>query len=344
MLILNLKSYSMYLGQMTCEIILADKYRLRGLTEVEIKKSVHQIVQSAKLTLPLSVFIRNDGTKERIRLIDKIKEGDSISISIGYDGNNRKEFTGYIKRINPKQPLELELEDEMYLLRKLRLKKSFVKNDVKDVLNYLMDELYKKFQVRFELYDKIPHHIVTNMLINGANGIEVLQDLSDKYFLSSYLTEVNGKKVLYCGLLYGLKKNTVKYVFNRNTINISDLKYQIKGDTTYKMEVLNQLPSGLVRKFEFGDPHGEVLKMSIPGDKSKDQIKHMAEAVMANYGATGYRGKFETFMIPYIEPGGISSLSDDQFKNRKGNHYTGTVITKFGVNGGRRYPEIDIVV
>ena len=77
------------------------------------------------------------------------------------------------------------------------------------------------------------------MLINGANGIEVLQNLADKYLMHSYLFNDNGVKTLYCGLLYGRKRKTVKYVLNKNTINIENLKYQIKGDTTYKVEVIN---------------------------------------------------------------------------------------------------------
>jgi hypothetical protein len=334
----------MYLGQMTCEIILANKYRLRGLTEIEVKKSIHQIVQSAKLTLPLSVYIKNGEIKEQIKLIEFIKEGDSISLSFGYNGKHRKEFTGYIKRINPKQPLELELEDELYLLRKLRLKKSFVKNDVREVLTYLMDQLYAKFQVRFDLYDKMPQVLITNMMINGGNGIEVLQELSDKYFMKTYLTEINGKKVLYCGLLYGLRKNTVNYVFNQNTINISDLKYQVKGDMTFKVEISNQLPNGLVRKFVFGDPKGQELKLPVSGNKTEAQLKHIADALVEVYGSNGYKGKFETFLTPYVEPGCIAKISDRQFQNRKGSHYVGTVTTKFGINGGRRYPEIDILV
>ncbi|MBA4196587.1 MAG: hypothetical protein C0459_03440 [Chitinophaga sp.] len=336
----------MYLGTTTGEVIFADAYKINGFEEVEIKKSVHQIVQTAKLSLPLSVMIKNSDydVLKRIKIIDKIKEGDTISIAFGYDGKNNVEFTGFIKRINPKQPLELELEDEMYLLRKLRLKKSFKKNDIKDVLNYLMDELYRRFKIRFALYKYIPKVTITNMLINGANGIEVLQNLADKYLMHSYLFNDNGVKTLYCGLLYGRKRKTVKYVLNKNTINIENLKYQIKGDTTYKVEVINHLPNGLVRKFVFGDTLGEELKIYVPGNKTKEELKARAEAEIAMYGATGYKGKFETFIFPYIEPGDIANLQDNQFKDRQGNHYTGTVVTKFGVHGGRRYPEIDIVL
>ena len=332
----------MYLGRTTCEITLAEKYRLKALHEIEIKKSVHQIIQTAKLTLPLNAIMLNNDVPDRIRLADKIKEGDRIVVKLGYDNNNKKEFDGYIRRINPKQPLELELEDQMYLLRKLVLKKSFVKNDVRDILNYLNDELYKKFQVRFKLYDNMPKVTVDNFLINGANGVEVLQELKDKYLLSTYLTEINNETILYCGLVYGLKKKRVKYQVNRNTINIDDLKYNVGEDRTFNVEVVNHLPSGKVIKWEFGDRNGERIKIYVPGNKTEAELKHRAEAEIATYKTNGYKGSFETFMIPHIEPGDIAAMEDLQFPDRSGTYYTATVVTRFGVNGGRRKPEIDI--
>ncbi|PZP40643.1 MAG: hypothetical protein DI598_19210, partial [Pseudopedobacter saltans] len=78
----------MFLGTTTCEIDLANTYRLRAVKEIEIKKSVHQIVQTAKVTLPLSVVIRNQNNLQHLKLTDKIKEGDTIKLSFGYDTKN----------------------------------------------------------------------------------------------------------------------------------------------------------------------------------------------------------------------------------------------------------------
>lgn len=330
----------MYLGAMSCSVDLAGKYRLQGLESLEIKKSVHQIVQTAKLTLPLSIVIRNNEMLERIKLADKVKEGDKITIAIGYDGNNRTEFEGYVRRINPKQPLEFELEDELYLLRKLHLKKSFKKNDVSELLTWLMEELYSKFQIRFKLYDNIPKTQLTNFLIKGANGIEVLQELKDKYLLATFLTTVNGEKVLYCGLTYGLKKERVKHVINRNTISVENLKYNPAGDRTFNVEVINHTPDGKVKKWHFGDKDGDKIQIYVPGIKTEAELKHRAEAEIELFKTGSYKGSFDAFMIPYCEPGDIEDLGDDQFPDRSGTYYIATVTTTFG-NGGMRKPEID---
>lgn len=332
----------MYLGTMSCEIIIANTYTIRGLENVEVKKSVHTIVNTAKLTLPLSYVIRNNEIKERVKLIDKIKEGDTISIAIGYDGNNKNFFNGYIKRINPKHPLELELEDSLYLLRKLELKKSFIKNDVSDVLNYLIDECKKKFGVGFKLYDKMPKLTVTNFLINGANGLSVLQELSDKYGLSCYLIDDN---TLYCGLTYGIKNKEVKYVLNRNTINVDDLKFTTATDKVYKVKYHHHSKDGKVKSYDFGDKHGDALAdQHVYGSFSYDEIKLMANAFLESYKTSGYKGSFKAFLIPQIKVGDIANINDLQFDNRKGNYYVGTTTENFGVGGGNVKIDIDFKV
>ncbi|MGN6604566.1 MAG: hypothetical protein ACTHK8_19055 [Ginsengibacter sp.] len=328
----------MYFKQ-TCNIELSGKYRLRGLHACEIKRSVHQIVQSAKLQLPLSVVFRNQQLLSRIRLVDKIKVGDAVKIDLGYNGNNRTEFTGYIKRINAKQPLELELEDEMYLMRKVIFKKSFKKAQVRDVLKYLLDGLNEKYNTGIELYKEIPDLTVTNFVIDNASGVEALQALADTYFLASYLVTLNGKKTLYSGLKYGLMLDEIKYKINRNVISVDELKYDESDVGDHRVNITNIKNDGSVYKFSYGNKKDTAFNFYYYGDYTEAQLKHMADAELAKK-VTGYRGTFETFLIPNAQPGNIANITDEQF-NRNGRGYIGTVTTTFG-SGARRKPEIDI--
>lgn len=328
----------MYYRQ-TCNIELAGRYRLKGLHGVEIKRSVHQIVQSARLLLPLSVMFRNTQLPERIKLLDKIAEGDMISIALGYNGNNRKEFTGYIRRINTTQPLELELEDEMYLLRKTYFKKSFKKADVKEVLNYLIQGVADKTGLRLELYDRAPTLTVTNFVMDNANGVAVLQELKDKYGLASYLTEIDGKKILYCGLLYGLKKSRVKYELQRNTVSIDNLKYQVGEEKTYQVKVVNHQPGGQVKELTFGDKTGEQRTSHFYGSHTDAELKQLAAAEMETFKTSGYKGSFDSFLIPAVEPGCIADITEKQY-GRSGTYYVSSVTTNFS-SGARRKIEID---
>ena len=321
-------------------IELAGKYQLAGLHSCEIKKSVHQIVQTAKVTLPLSLVQQNNDLLERIKLIDKIKEGDAISIDLGYNGKNKREFTGYIKRINLKQPLELECEDELYLLRKTYYTRNFKKNSIKEVLKYLLDELFTKHGLRLELYDKMPELTVTNFMIDNANGVEVLQKIADTYpIFNAFLTTINGKQVLYCGLLYGLLKNHIVYELDTNTVNHGDLKYNQDEAIIYKVKVVNIKTDGTKHEFTYGPAKGQEITMHFSGDHSEKELTALSKAELAKK-VTGYRGGIETMLWPDVEVGDIAVIRDKQF-GREGTGYIGTVTTTFA-GGARRKPEIDI--
>lgn len=321
-------------------IELSGKYQLAGMHSCEIKNSVHQIVQTAKITLPLSLVQQNNDLLERVKLIDKIKEGNSITIDLGYDGKNKREFTGFIKRINLKQPLELECEDELYLLRKTFYTKNFKKNSIKDVLKYLLDGLFNTHGLRLELYDKMPELTVTNFMIDNKNGIEVLQGIADTYpTFNSYLTTINGIKVLYCGLLYGLKREEVIYELDTNTVSHGELKYNQEEAIVYHVKVINDKPSGTRVEFTYGPKNGQEVTMYYNSDHTEAQLKQLSQVELSKK-VTGYRGVIETMLWPDVQIGDIAVIRDKQF-GRTGTGYIGTVTTTFA-NGARRKPEIDI--
>lgn len=328
---------------MSCEIGLADKYTLRGVNAIEIKKSVHQIVQTAKVVLPLSLVMRNNELLERISLIDKIKEGDKISLAFGYKGNNLKEFTGYIRNINYKQPVELECEDDMYLFRKTMVQLSFKSSSLTDVLKALIEAVYKAKGVRFKLVDNLPQVTITNLVINNQTALWALQSILDRYpLLSIYLVQEKGVQKLYCGLLYGKNTGTVKYGLNRNTVSVDDLKY--KKDTTPTKVILETTDAhGKIVKQVFGDVHADnVVKKKLPGVVSESLKKAFAQQAIQQQTYEGYRGNFKTFLKPYMEPGMAAAISDSQFVGREGNYYVGTVTTTFSVSdGGRRQIDIE---
>lgn len=336
----------MYLGQMTCSVDL-DKYTLKGFKSVEIKKSVHQIAQTAKLIVPTSVVIRNHDMASRIVLADKIKEGDKINIALGYDGKNNTEFTGFIKTINYKMPLEIECEDEMYLFRNTPLKAVFHNMDIRDVLAKICSEVSKKWSVPFSFFDKMPSITVKNFIANGQSAMWALQQLKDWYpMLGIFLTDINGQQILYCGLLYqDLGKPRVKYGLSgsiNNTVSIQELKYQTTTKTVKVIWEVRQ-PDGTIVKKEFGDSGAElVLKKKISGNVSDDVLRAMSQQEMTQKNYVGYTGKFTTFLYPQCDFGTIGNLNDPQFPDRQGNYFIGTVTTKFDTSsGGRREPEID---
>lgn len=336
----------MYLGRMTCDIWLADTYRLRGANGIEIKKSIHQVVQTAKVQLPLSVLFRNSEMLERIRLIDKVKEGDAIKISFGYNGNNRTEFTGYIRKINYKQPLMIECEDEMYLFRKVMINKIWNNVELKTVLTDIISEVRKAKGVSFELFDKMPQVVISNFICKGQTALWVLNKIADLYpVLAFYMTDINGKRILYAGLKYGeTGKPHVKYSIGRNTISVDNLNYNGEAE---KVKVIYEIrkANGEVVKKEFGDRDAETtVNKKWIGDISDETLKLFAESELTQKTYTGYRGNIEAFIFPLVEPAMIADIDDPQFSGRDGAYFIGTVTTSFTTSGGKRMPEIEFRV
>lgn len=331
----------MYL-RLTCKITIGNKFVLRGVNSIEVKRSIHQLIQTATVKLPLSIVMRNNELLQRIKLVDKIKEGDTIKLEFGYNGNNRLEFEGYIRRINYTMPLEVECEDELYLLRKVYYKNSFKKVTLKELLQFVLQQLEQQYNTGIELYSNLPELVFSNFIMNQASGIDILQELKDKYSLTCYLTTTGGKKTLYCGLAYTIEKGRVKYVLSRNTINTNDLKYEGSGNKKYQVKITNFNRNGTKTELKIGDKNGEQRSLNFYGDHDMEHLRTMAKAEMERFSNDGYHGSFETFLIPFCEPGMISNLADPQFEQRAGNYYISTVVTTFNNNGGRRKPEVGI--
>jgi hypothetical protein len=327
----------MYLGKQTVRIEIGDKYVLRGVEGIDIKKSVLQFIDTAKVKLPLSVVMRNNDMLERIKITDKIKEGDKITIAFGYSGKNNVEFEGYIRRINFTQPLELECEDELYLLRKVFFKKSFKRVSLKELLQFVLDGLEDASGLRLNLYEKLPEMFFSNFTMREASGISVLQELKDKYGIVTFLTVVNGEKTLYAGLAYGLQKEVVKHVIDRNVISASSLKYErAEDDKKYKVKVTVFKRNGTSESFDFGDKDGELRTLHRVGEYTKAELEQFANAEMEKLKREGYKGSYETFLFPNCEPGMRADIENRQFPERKGRYYVSSVTTTFNTSGGRR--------
>lgn len=331
----------MYLGAQTCNIVIGNRYQLRGLHQVEIKKSVHTVIQTAKLELPLSVVIRNNDKLQRIQLVELVKEGDRISIAFGYNGSNRVEFEGYVRRCNYASPFVLECEDEYYLLRKLLLKKSFKSITLKDLMQWLLDEVNKVQSTGWVLHDKMPEFSFSNFIINNGNGVDLLNELINKYGLACFLLNMDGKKIMYAGLRYGVIGSDHIYSLNRNTINVGDLKYNNAEPRRYKVTVKNFNKDGTNSTLETGDKDGEAKTVYSYGNNNAETMRLLAQKEVERNNTNGYRGSFDAFLPEHCGPGDIAVIRDGQFAARSGRHYVGTVTTSFGIGGGKRKIEID---
>lgn len=89
------------------------KFKLALLASVEITSDVMVLADSATITLPEAVL------NQVLDLKGRLGRGAKVEINLGYDGNLKREFDGFIREIKTNDSsLTIECEDALFLFRK----------------------------------------------------------------------------------------------------------------------------------------------------------------------------------------------------------------------------------
>lgn len=322
-----------------CRIVIDNKMVLKGLRNIEIKKSVFSMTDTA--TLDLSTYYYEKGRiadfksvpSRRAKFSSLLKKGMPITVELGYNGKLRKEFEGFIANIEENNSLILSLEGLGYLLKQKRpLKKIFKKATLKEVVTYVLDG------TGIELYENIPEVQLFNFMIDGTHNCQgVIQDLLDDYLLVAYFKE----KVLYVVLTMQVKDRDIKYVMNRNIISRDNLKWKEVEDIKMTMNIEDR-NTGAITTIEEGSSTGRVVHLKEVGDSlniefCKQLIKSQL-STQANIG--GYTGFFETMLIPNADTTCEAHILNPDYPFRDGAYFISSVRTTFGTGGAKREIEL----
>ncbi|RYZ18313.1 MAG: hypothetical protein EOO10_25915, partial [Chitinophagaceae bacterium] len=186
--------------------------------EVKINRSLFEYVDKAVIKLPISARLKQkDQTTVTVETAKQIEEGMAVSIALGYNGSLKAEFLGFVSRVNPVSPCEIECEGYSYQLRKKTYLKTFVKAQLLDVLKFLivgtdivLDESFiPKFQIEKLVLQK---H-------SGTEALELIKKISDNTIRIFF----HGK-TLYAGLQFLRTFYDVKYRLGWNVIKDNNLK------------------------------------------------------------------------------------------------------------------------
>ena len=174
-----------------------------SVTDVKIKRSIHQVNSTATIKVPVTAVLKQQGKeKTKIETAQFVKVGDPVTIKLGYDNNLKDEFKGFVRRVNYTVPLEIECEDWYWKLRYINIKKSYPKTTVKQLLNDALSGSGASVHgssIDLEL---------KNTVINNKTGAWVLEKLKSDYGLTVFFT-LDGQ--CYAGKAYEVKKQSVKY-------------------------------------------------------------------------------------------------------------------------------------
>ncbi len=298
-------------------------YRLAVVDSITVNRSVETLADTASISLPAYV------TGKPAKVNDRIRPGDEVAICLGYDGNLRKEFSGYVDRIaNDNGRLVIECIDHLRLF-KVSLKSRELKNITLSALlgQVARDTLGAQAKVECDYdcrYDKF--------VISRATGYDVLRKIQEDFRANIYFAD----GTLHCHPPYAHIENpqAVVYDFAVN-IEDSDLTYKLKSDRPLQVEVTMTKSDGKTVKKRFGTTGAEVKKLDVYGVNEAD-LQQRAEEEYNVFCFDGYEGNFTGWLVPYCEPANKIRLRDAEFPEREGDYYVVATEISFSSSGGKR--------
>lgn len=310
-------------------ITIAEKYAFNVAETIHIENSTEKISDIAKVTLPREFKqvqeSNNSISIAKKRLLDFIKVGDKIKIEAGYDGDLDTEFEGYITKIGAEIPIELECEDEMYLLKKMKpINKTFSDVSLKKFLEFITPGYEIK---TFETH-------LGKIALENVTPFAALQEIKSKYPFKFFFRG----KVLNAGLSNDFEGQG-KHEFNlqRNVRKGGDLKYETQEDRKYWIKAISkQKGTSKEITYEFGDKGESERTLHCPLNLNKEQVKQYAEDSIKKLRYDGYGGGFESWCYPRTKAGDSAELTDPNYpdKHRDGIYYINEVITDINASDG----------
>jgi hypothetical protein len=306
---------------------------MRGCNDVNIKRSVREIATTATIKLPVTAVLRQKGKeKTRIETARQIKVGDTVSINLGYGDNLKNEFSGFVRRVNYKTPLEIECEGWAYKLRETNIQKSWPSGTLSDVLTEVVKGTGVKLGTVVNLKLK-------NFVLNNKSGYSALELLKRDYGLTIFID--NDGKLNACKA-NDVTGGKVKYRLRWNVLNDGDLKYYNASDLIVEVKAICYDRDGSKIEATVGDKGGEVKTLNFYDVPDMAALKELANQELKRNTYDGYRGKITTMLQPYAEPTMKAILEDNLYTARSGNYYIESTEVTFSTSGARRIVELGI--
>lgn len=371
---------------------------LNFVNHVEINSSWKNLTDTCKLIFPKNLYVQTanglvawqgkdfygDNGQDPIML-----RGDKISVYLGYNYQPTQggdyvdqlnlEFQGYITKVNPKIPMEIECEDNMWLLKQAQCPNmvfSASKYNVQSILQYLLNNSSLNTGNTY-----ISNTILTELakvnVIDGFGANEtiavnvgdfrtqnetiakVLDRLRKDYKLECFF---RGYDLYACGVVYNpdLYFNSQNQIFstaydfqnniltsNMNYVRKDDLRLGIKAYSVDEFELTTSNANGgtntNAKRLEttVGDQDGEIRTQYFWNVKSLAQLTTLATQQLTKLKFEGWHGSFVSLGLPYVQHGNAITIKDAIIPERQGTYLVKGVKVTFGVKEGFRR-ELDL--
>ena len=298
-------------------------FELDFVNEIEMNSSWKTFTDTATIILPKkitkggeSIFNGDDAV---------IKKGDPVTIELGYFPELNVVFNGYVSKVENTSPVVIHCEDEMFLLKRNTITKSFKSVDLETLVGEIAGD------VKFNTVDAE----MGQFRISNVTPCQVLEEIKKVYLLDAFIQN----KELHVGLQYIPETSTNhKLIFEKNIIDHS-LEWQNLEDMKIKIKAISMLPNNKKIEIEVGDPIGEQRTAHFY-NLSEKALREAAERELPKFRFSGYRGSFTTFGEPQLKHGDTVELTSYKFPERNGEYFVDGVETTFGQSGFRQIVEM----
>lgn len=297
-------------------------YMLMLISEIEIVKSVENLVDTATITLPETVM------NKVLNFEEKIGKGAEIKIELGYNDDLKTEFVGYVQDIIANDSnLKIICEDALFLFRVGVKDKEMKSKSMKDIAEYLVSQIDKTFKVSCNYgigYEKF--------VIHQATAYDILKKLQEETKANIYFDTEN--KVLHIHPAYLEKGGDAVYSMQKN-IEKSSLEFKRALDKKVEVTIEKIDLKGKVTSYTTGTSGGDKITMKV-GSVKEINLKDIAETALKQNKYDGFYGSIDTWLVPYVQPTYSAHYSDNDYPGKEGIYYVVSTTTTFSDAGGKR--------
>lgn len=318
---------------LTSNISIGDEKNVKA-SKVTWKSEVGSFIDSCTIELPRISYLKTDKVqtqdlnKERTsseRMGYAFKEGNKVSVELGYNNVNKKRFEGFVKRVNMGIPVKIECEGYGYQLYEIMFNKSYSSVTVKK----LLEELTQGTDI--VVSKEIPDIPLKNVRFKNVNGIKVLEWLKDECKLAVYFN----MNEIFAGTLYGKVQNRIKARIGWNTVKDDEFQ-QKKVDKSTQIVIKEKNDKGEVNKTKSDQKASNEKSLKVKAGIPAQFLKQIANRLQTKENYKGYEGNITLFLEPYAVKGMVLELEGGMYPDKTGEYFIESVSGEFGASGGRQ--------
>ena len=302
---------------------------LRKVHEISGDSSWKNMTSNCLLKLPARWYFGN----QEVSVKDLIKKDDPIEVYCGYDSeeNLRLEFAGFVSGVKTGYPVEIRCEDYMYLLKKIKVHKSYRSVSLKKLMSDILPSDI--------ILDSADLDLGTFRMENGTVAKVLEKIKASGYGLVAFMRG----KTLVIGKAYPLmdkqQMGVPEFGFEKN-IKAKNLEFRTADDYKVKVTVISNTIGGDKIEASAGEAGGIEVTRNHFGIKTKKEALKIAQAELQKVKIDGYQGSFDTFGSPYLQHGDAVKITSNEFPENNGGYFIDSIKWMFNASGFTRVAEL----